>query len=234
MRAPLGERELAGKFADAESLRKARLSERIYQRLHGVMAFFGVLFLAVVISERLVDPREPLRSLLIVIGWATWAVFVLEFATRFALAPAKIVFLRRYWWQLLLLAIPFLNAVRAFAAARVTRLGRVLGAGLRGTRSARNRLAGRLGWLVSITVIVVIVAADLLYQFADYPSYASALHDAALATITGQRTDASSGIAQLLEVVLAVYSVVIFASLAGALGAHFLSDDRRDELAGPA
>lgn len=234
MRAHASEHELAGETIDAESLRKARLSERIYERLHGVMAFFGVLFLAVVISERLVDPREPLRSLLILIGWTTWAVFVLEFVVRLAIAPSKYVFLRRYWWQIALLALPFLNAVRAFAAARVTRLGRVLGAGLRGTRSARERLTGRLGWLVSVTVIVVIIAADLLYQFADYPSYASALHDAALATVTGQRTDATSAVAQWLEVVLAVYSVVIFASLAGALGAHFLSDDRREELAGPA
>lgn len=204
--------------------RKFRLVERIHERLHGLMAFFGVLFLVVVITERLVDPREPLRSVLVTVGWLTWAAFVIEFAARFTTAPRKVRFLRTNWWQILLLALPFLNAIRAFAALRVSRLGRALGAGIRGTRTARSRFAGRLGWIVSATVIVVIVAADILYSFAEYESYAAALHDAALATITGQRTTATSAVAQFLEVGLAIYSVVIFASLAGSLGALFLSE----------
>lgn len=205
------------------------LAERIYERLHGLMAFFGVLFLAVVVSERLVDPREPLRSILVLVGWVTWTAFVLEFATRLVIAPEKVTFLRRNWWQVALLVLPFLNAIRVFAALRVTRLGRVLGAGIRGTRSARARFAGRLGWITSVTVIVVIVSADVLYGFAGYETYASALHDAALATMTGQRTEADSGVAQTLEVFLAVYSVVIFASLAGSLGALFLDEQPRRE-----
>lgn len=204
--------------------RPFRLAERLHERLHGLMAFFGVLFLVVVITERLLDPREPVRSVLVAVGWLTWAAFVIEFAARFATAPGKLHFLRKNWWQILLLALPFLNAIRAFAALRVSRLSRALGAGIRGTRSARSRFAGRLGWIVSATVIVVIVAADILYGFADYESYAAAVHDAALATVTGQRTSATSAVAQILEVGLAIYSVVIFASLAGSLGALFLSD----------
>lgn len=190
------------------------------------MAFLGLLFLVVVVSERLVDPREPMRSILITVGWAIWAAFAAEFALRFVLSDDKSVFVRTYWWQAILLLIPFLNIVRALAAARVTRLGRVLSAGVRGTKTARMRLTGRLGWLASLTVIVAIVAADVLYQFGGYRFYAVALRDAAIATLTGTPTKASTGVAQALDVALAAYSVFVVASLAAALGAFFLDDER--------
>ncbi len=204
------------------------LAERIYDRLHGAMAFLGVLFLAVVISERLVDPREPMRSILAGLGWGIWAAFGVEFGLRLLLSERRVAFLRRYWWQIALLALPFLNVVRVLAAARITRLGRALSAGVRSTETARSRLTGRLGWLASLTVVVVIVAADVLYQFADYASYASALRDAAVATTTGSPTREDAGVAQALDVVLATYSVIVVASLAAALGAFFL-DERRPE-----
>ncbi len=193
------------------------------------MAFLGALFLAVVVSERMVDPREPMRSILVAVGWITWAAFVGEFVLRLFLTESKLSFLRRYWWQAALLLVPFLNVFRVLAATRATRLGRALSAGVRGTRSARSRLRGRLGWLASLTVIAIIVGADLLYQFADYPSYAKALHDAALATITGNPTREPAAVAQVLDVVLAAYSVIVVASLAAALGAFFLDDKVRRE-----
>jgi voltage-gated potassium channel len=56
-----------------------------------------------------------------------------------------------------------------------------------------------------------------------YDDYASALHGAALATVTGEPLSAEGGIARAVEVVLAVYSVAVFATLAGALGAYFLA-----------
>lgn len=210
-------------------MRGQALAERLYERLSGLMTFLGLLFLVVFMSERLIDPREPIHSILLWIGWVTWAFFFLEFGLRLLLSESKSLFFRRHWWQLILLALPFLAFIRLFAVARVTRMtrvGRALSAGIRGTLSARSRLAGRLGWVTSSTVIVVIVSADLLYGFADYPTYAAALHEAALATIAGQRTTATSGFAQVLEVVLATYSVVIVASLAASLGAFFLDPQR--------
>ncbi len=43
-----------------------------------------------------------------------------------------------------------------------------------------------------------------------------------MTTVTGTALSAEGVFARLLEVVLAVYSVVVFATLAGALGAYFL------------
>jgi voltage-gated potassium channel len=58
------------------------------------------------------------------------------------------------------------------------------------------------------------------------PGVAATTVGVTLATVTGEPLAAAGGIARIVEVVLAVYSVIVFATLAGALGAFFLQ--RRD------
>ncbi|PWR07640.1 hypothetical protein DKT69_34410 [Micromonospora sicca] len=58
--------------------------------------------------------------------------------------------------------------------------------------------------------------------------YGKALHDVTLTTISGEPLTATDTFAQVLELVLAAYSAVVFATLAGALGAFFLSRQRAD------
>lgn len=99
---------------------------------------------------------------------------------------------------------------------------RVLSAAVRGSRSAGRLLSGRVAWLVVVTGVVVLAASQLLYVTGSYEHYHDALHDAALATVTGEPLSATDGFARVLEVLLAVYSVAVFATLAGALGAFFL------------
>ena len=57
-----------------------------------------------------------------------------------------------------------------------------------------------------------------------YPSYAQALHHSAISTITGEPLGVETGLAQVLDVLLAVYSVVVVAALAGSIGAYFLHE----------
>ena len=92
---------------------------------------------------------------------------------------------------------------------------------VRTTRSATRALSNRLAWLGAVTTIVILLATDLLYELGDVRPYSKALHDVALGAIGGEPVDSSSGVAQILDVVLAIYAVVVFATLAGALGAFF-------------
>jgi len=204
------------------SLREHGRAGLLYARLHGVMAALGIIFLVVFVSERVAPPGSPLTAVFRATGLVIWAVFILEFLARLALAPKKRAFLRANWWHPLLLLLPFLNAVRAGSALRLSRLGRAVSASLRGTRSARSRFAGRLGTLVTVTVAVVLVATDVVFEFGGVRPYAKALHDVALATVTGEPLRAPSVFAQTMEVLLATYSAVFFAALAAALGAYFL------------
>ncbi|MDN5763923.1 MAG: ion transporter [Microlunatus sp.] len=197
-------------------------AEELLDRLTPVMSALGLLFLLVVIGEQFAQNGSAVSVLLTVIGWLLWAVFVLEFVARMLVAPSTIRFLKRNWWQILFLVLPFLRILRLFWVLRLLRTGRVLSSAVRTSRSARGLLGSRVGWLAVVSAITVLSASLLLYQFADYPSYGEALHAAALATITGEPLGQPDAFSQILEVVLAIFSVVVFATLAGSLGAYFL------------
>ncbi|MDT0278040.1 hypothetical protein [Blastococcus goldschmidtiae] len=203
-------------------------AEGLARRLDKPMGVLGLVFVLIVLGQSLA--REPwLVTTLTVLGWLAWAVFVAEFAYRAVSARDKRRFWTRNWWQLIFLAVPFLRFFRALAflrVARVARVGGVLSAAVRGSRSAGRLLSGRIGWLAAVTGVVVLATSQLLYVLGDYDDYAVALYDAALATVSGEPLSADSGPARVLDVLLAVYSVAVFATVAGALGAYFLDRNR--------
>lgn len=195
--------------------------EGLARRLDKPMGILGLIFVLVVLGQTLARD-DRLVTALTVVGWVMWVVFVAEFVLRAVTAPDQRRFWARHWWQVIFLAVPFLRFARALVLLRVARVGGVLSAAVRGSRSAGRLLSGRIGWLLAVTGVVILAASQVLYVTDAYDSYGTALHDAALATVTGEPLSSASGLARVLEVVLAVYSVAVFATLAGALGAYFL------------
>jgi len=206
-------------------------NERIARSLDRPMGALGVVFLFVVLGQTLADD-PPVVGALSVLGWLLWAAFVAELLLRAYLAEDRRRFWRRSWWQVVFLALPFLRFARALAlvrtvrVVRVARLGSVLSSAVRGSRSAGKLLGGRLAWLAVVTSIVVLAVSQLLALLGLYDSYAVALHDTAMATVTGDALAAEGAVARVVEVALASYSVVVFATLAGSLGAYFLRGER--------
>lgn len=227
--------------ADRERAAEEQLSrsEELARRLDRPMGALGVLFLFVVLAQTLAEDATVL-GWLAVLGWVLWAVFVGELVLRAVVARDQRRFWRRNWWQVLFLAVPFLRFARALSflrlgrAARVARVGGILTSAVRGSRSAGRLLTDRIGWLAVVTGVVVLASSQLLYLLGVFDAYADALHAAALATIAGTPLGADDGVARVLDVALAVYSVAVFATLAGALGAYFLERPRESRAAGPA
>ncbi len=202
--------------------------EGLARRLDRPMGVLGVLFVLVVLGQSLARSTW-LTVVLSATGWLLWAVFVAEFAFRAHRAGDKRRFWRRNWWQVVFLVVPFLRFARALTLLRAARVGGVVSAAVRGSRSAGRLLSGRVAWLAAVTGVVVLAASQLLYVLGAYDRYADALHDAALSTVTGEPLAAPGAVARFLEVGLAVYSVAVFATLAGALGAYFLDRPRSGE-----
>lgn len=205
---------------------RERLAEAVWSRLHPAMAALGLLFLVVVLAQSAAENGTTLHTVLITATWVLWAVFAIEYLLRMVIAPSTWAFVKRTWWQVLFLAVPFLTMFRALLVLRYGRSARVALAALRGSRSARSSLTSRGGWLAVVTAIVVFASADILYRTNAITPYGQALHAAALAAINGEPTASDSGVAQLFDVVLSIYAVVVFAALAGILGAYFLERQR--------
>lgn len=202
-------------------------SEELLDRLTPFMSALSVLFLLVVFGEYFARPGSPLSVGLTIIGWALWVVFVAEFVVRLVVAPDAGRFLRRNWWQIVFLVLPFLRILRLAYSLRVLRTGRVLSSAVRSSRSARRMLGGRVGWLAVVSAITILASSQLLYEFGTFANYADALRAATLAAVSGEPFGPTDVFGRALEIVLVVFSVVVFATLAGALGAFFFENDRR-------
>ena len=203
---------------------RAQLAQELYDRLHPLMAALGLLFVFLVLAQGPATEGTLLQRALLGATWVLWAVFVAEYVLRLLIAPSRTEFLRNTWWQIAFLVIPVLTLFRALLVLRVARPTRVALAAVRGGRSAKASLTTRAGWLAVVTTIVVFAAADVLHGVAGIRPYGTALHAAALGAITGEATGGEHAVAQVLDVVLALYAVVFFASLAGIVGAFFLEN----------
>ena len=209
---------------------RERIAEAIARRLDGPVTALGIVFVLVVLAQTTAQPRGGLAVALDLASWAIWAVFVLEFVARLVVAPSTWGFLKRNWWQVAFLALPFLRflrALRVVRAGRVLRIGRVVSSAVRSTRTAKRRLGDRLAWLAAATVIVVLSASQVLHEIGDFASYGDALYASALSTVAGEPLGQEGGVARVLGLGLNLYSVVVFATLAGSVGAFLL--ERRDE-----
>lgn len=223
-----------GASIPTEEGEKLTAAEEFALRLDRPMGILGVIFLFVVLGQLLADDAL-LVTVLTVLGWVFWAIFVAEFILRAYVAGFQRQFWKKNWWQIIFLLVPFLRFFRALQAlrfwrlARVARFGSVVTAGVRGSRSAGRLLSNRIGLLTAVTAIVILVSSQLLFLTEAYDDYADALYEAALIAISGTRLSVDTGFTRLLEVVLSIYSVVVFATLAGALGAFFLRGDTSEQ-----
>lgn len=206
-----------------------RIAELIADRLDRPLTVAGILFALIVLADTTVQMGDGIRAAFDVVGWVLWLLFLFEFVARLMIAPSTTGFLRKNWWQLIFLAVPFLRFLRPLARLRIPRIGRIVSSAVRTSRAATRRLSGRLAWLAAVTLIVVVAASQLAYVLGDYDAYADALYDVALAAITGEATRQDVAAMRLLDVVLALFSVIVFAGLAGSLGAYFL-ERRGDEV----
>ncbi len=211
------------------------------ERADPFMAWLGTLFALLVGYELAVDVTPRASVVLEIAGWAIWAVFALEFAGKFWLAPVKRRFLRRHWLQLTMLAVPTLRVLRFLRLLRVGRAlpaARVVSSSYRSVGTARRLFRSRLAYLGGTVVVVAVAIAELAFLFerdAAEPAFES-FGDAVLwgfsvvLALQGDPVPASAG-ARVVMLAGFVFGLVVVASLAGTIGAYFV-EERRERAGG--
>ena len=187
------------------------------------------------------------------VGIAIWLVFILDFALRLILAPDKSDYLKANWLTALALVVPALRVFRIFRVVRVLRaaratrslrLLRVLSSVNRGMRALGRTMRRRgVGYVVALTVIVILLGAAGMYAFeSDLPnggglkSYGEALWwTAMLLTSLGSGYWPRTAEGRVLCFILALYGFAVFGYVTATIATFFVgreaeSDDA--ELAG--
>jgi len=117
------------------------------------MLLLAVAFL-VAYAWPILDPRldHDVTTVLNLLAWTVWGVFVLDLLVRLVLAEDRRRYARRHWFDVLLVIVPMLRPLRLL---RVLTLARVLG------RTARRNLVGQVTIYVLGTAVSAIGLGSL-------------------------------------------------------------------------
>ena len=215
------------------------LLQKIEDGLETPLLILGVIWLGLLAAEFLWNLENFWMEVAV---WAIWAVFALDFAIKFVLAPDKIAYLKSNWLNVISLLVP---ALRIFRFARVFRLFRVARAA-RGFRLVRllgslnNGMAalgdvmGRrgVGYVLALTLIVTFAGAAGMLAFEDRASgggldnYGQSLWwTAMLMTTYGAGYEPQTIEGRVLAFVLALYAFTVFGYVTATLATFFIGRD---------
>ena len=207
------------------------------ERADPFMAWLGVLFALLVGYDVAVDVNPPASTVLALAGWAIWAVFALEFAVRIWLAPRRFHYLRRHWWQPLLLLLPFLRVLSFLRLARLGRAlpaSRVISSSYRAAGTAKFLIRSRLSYLGAIATVSAIAVAELAYVFerdvsgGAFDSFGDAVLWSLSAVIAMQADPVPESVGGRIVMLFGfAVGLVLIASLAGTVGS-FLVETRQE------
>lgn len=214
---------------DEEPTSRERMAALVERRLDIPMAVLAVVWAGLVAYD-LVAPAAQ-REALTVAGNVIWGIFVVEFVVKIAVSGNPLRFLRRRWPSVLFLVLPALRLfriVRAVRALRVLPAARVIGSSYRAVGTARGLLEGRIAFLLATTAVAIFGGGQLLFLLergleGGVATLGDALWWSANLAISGTTVFEPVSLGgRLLALALAAYAVVVFASVAAALGAFFV------------
>jgi voltage-gated potassium channel len=213
-----------------------RLLNNIIRTAEPVMAVLGFVWMLLLVLEF----TRGLSPALIAVSRGIWVLFAVDFVAEFAVAPRKLVYLKRHWLAAISLAVPavrvarFARLVRVGRALRGVRLVRTLGSMNRGMAALRATMRRRgFTYVVALTMIATVAGAAAMYAFENGVSDPAGIHDygtalwwtAMIMTTMGSAYWPETVEGRILCVILALYSFAVFGYLTAALSTFFIDRD---------
>jgi voltage-gated potassium channel len=221
---------------------KLSLLKTLPRKLERPMLLLSFVWFLVIITE-LVNGTSPL---LLSLGTVLWALFVLYFGLRLAIAPDRVVFLKRNWLFVLAILVPIL---RFFPFLQTLPLARALTAtfGMQviwmfasadlGLRSLRRTMGRRgTGYVLTFTVVVILAGAAGMLHFENDSPDPQGIHSypEALWWVAMQITNIGSGYrpvtvgGHVLCLGISIFALAIFGYLTAVFAAFFIGRDAED------
>ena len=210
--------------------------EQLDEWLRTPMLLLSLAWLAIVLVELLRGSSQLLE----IFGTAIWAIFIAEFLLRFALAPAKLPFLKSNWLTILSLVVPAfrllrgLRFLRAARALRGARLIRIVGTANRSMNALKATLRRRrFGYVIGLTGLVIGLGAAGMLSFepaeevaGGFTSYGDALWwTAMLVSTLGSAFWPVTTEGRILCALLSLYGLAVFGYITASFASFFIGRD---------
>lgn len=217
---------------------REELRETLDRYLDVPLALASIVVVLLLVLQLSGEVSGAWRGRIEVLSWGLWALFFLEFAVKFVLAPVKRDYLRRNWLDALIVLLPFLKVLRAariLSAGRLIPFFRLLVFGGRGSQSTVALLKRRrLGQLAIISAMVILIGAALGFLLeSDAPGtqmedFGDALWwSGALVTTIGSEIYPVTDAGRVLAFLMMLYALGIFTYLIGSISSILVSVDAR-------
>lgn len=207
------------------------------------LLILSILIVPLLIIPIIFDLSPTSETIILVLDWVIWSIFLIEYVVRLLLAPKRSTFVKTNKLDLVVILLPFLRPLRVIRSARALRVLRAaravtfLGRGLSAAGEILTR--HKLHYAVAITGILVVGGAFLVEAFEEGAagSNIEGIGDAlwwAAATVTtvgfGDAFPTTTG-GRAVGIVLMMVGISLFGFLAGSLVSYFF--DSREKKGEP-
>lgn len=158
---------MAGELTQRE--RRAELLDRFEHTTEWPLLFLALLMAPLLVIQFALNPSDATDTAIETLLWFIWAIFAVELGIRTFLAERKIPYLINHWYDVLIVAIPFLRPLRIARSARAMRLLRLsrvapfLARAAVGTQHLLRRHG--LQWVILTSIVIVIGGAAVVLAF---------------------------------------------------------------------
>ncbi len=222
---------------DENSLFDIELDDRERQLIRDVgeivLTSLSLVFVGLLVVEYTVELSAAWNRRLQLVGYVIWAIFALEFVTRFTFADEKRLFLRSNWLTGVAAVLPLFRvfrAVRAVRAVRSLRLVRLVTGANRGMGALRRTLgAGGVGYVLTLTLMVVLLAGSGMYSLehnepgSSIDSWTEGLWWSATTVVTlGSADYPATSEGRILSVLVMIYGLAVSGYVTAVLAVFLL------------
>ncbi len=217
---------------DREALR-----ERFNESAAIPLLLLAVALIPILLLPVIIDLPPSIDATLAAIGWFIWAAFAVELAVNVYLTEHRTRYLLTHWFDVALVALPFLRPLRIVRSARLLRLFgvvRVLAAGARLAHTLREILTMHsLHYLLTVALILTVAAAAAHFErdaggtIQDFPD---ALWWAVttVTTVGYGDTYPVTGEGRGVGVFLMLVGIGVFGTLTASVAAFFVASAERE------
>ena len=173
--------------------------------------------------------------LLTAADWSIWAVFVVEYGALLVFAPDRKRYIVGNWMSagVIVLSFPQLPAVMGFVRlVRLTRILRLFLVATKGLHTMKLVVSQRsFVYVLSVTALLVVVAAQLLYMLEPTPGgFADGLWWAVVTTMGyDEYSNPKTTSGRLVAVMLMLGGTALISTVAASVSAYFIGAERTEE-----
>ena len=102
--------------------RRAERLDRFEHVTELPMLMLALLMVPMLVAPVAFDLSARVERAVFALDWIIWGVFAAELTIRTYLAPRRLTYLRQHWFDVLIVALPFLRSLRLVRAAGALRL----------------------------------------------------------------------------------------------------------------